>query len=61
VYFAVKDLPDRKAQALAILADYRDNSAAAFALLDGKVIDSILWKKLYPEFRRPEVMARLDA
>ena len=34
---------------------------AGFALLDGKPIDSILWKELYPEFRRPEVMARIDA
>lgn len=60
-YFAVKDLPDRKSQALALLANFRDISSAAFALLDGKPIDSLLWKELYPEFRRPEVMARIDA
>jgi hypothetical protein len=60
-YLTVKDLPDRKSQALALLANFRDISSAAFALLDGKPIDSILWKELYPEFRRPEVMARIDA
>jgi RNA ligase len=60
-YLAVKHLPDRKSQALAILANYCDISAAAFALLDGKSIDSILWKDLYPAFRRPEVLARIDA
>lgn len=58
---AIIHLPDRKAQALAILADHRDISSAVFALLDGKPIDSILWKELYPEFRRPQVIARIDA
>lgn len=58
---AVSGLPDRKSQALKILADYPDVRAAVFAALDSKPTDEILWKLLYPEFRRPEIAARLEA
>ena len=60
-YVAVKQLPDRKSQAVKIMADFRDVSSAAFAALDGKPTWSILWKQLYPEFRRPQAMSRIEA
>lgn len=60
-YVAVKGLPDRKSQALVITSEYRDVASAVFAALDGKDAWSILWKQLYPEFRRPEVAERIEA
>ena len=57
----VKCLPDRKSQAITILKDYKPISSAVFALLDGKPVDGILWKQLYPDFYRPEIAARIEA
>jgi hypothetical protein len=57
---AVKGLSNRKEQALFVLRDFREVSAAVFALLDGRSIDSILWQQLYPEFRRPGVVGRMN-
>lgn len=54
-------LKSRKEQALKIMADYRDVSAAAFAYLDGKAVEPILWKLIYPELRRPEIAERIAA
>lgn len=60
-YLAVKNLPTRKEQALAILADHKQVASAAFAALDGKPTGQILWRQLYPEFRRPGIAARIEA
>ena len=60
-YLAVKDLPDRKSKAMRILADYRSVSSAAFAAIDGKDTSAIIWKQLYPEYRRPAVAGRIEA
>ena len=60
-YLESKPLPDRKSQAALILADYCDVSSAAFAALDGKPVAPILWKQLYPEFRRPEIVQRVES
>jgi hypothetical protein len=60
-YLEVVGMPDRKTQALHLIANHRDLSSAVFALLDGKSCDGVLWKKLYPEFRRPSMADRLDA
>lgn len=60
-YVAAKQLPDRKSQAIKIMADYRDVSGAVFAALDGKPTEAILWKAIYPEFRRPEVVSRIES
>jgi len=60
-YLAVNCLPDRKSQAMKIKAEFADVSSAAFLALDGKPTAPALWKKLYPEFRRPEVAARIEA
>lgn len=51
----------RKEQAAVIVSQYSDVSSAAFAALDGKPIAPVLWKRLYPEFRRPDAAARIDA
>lgn len=59
-YLAVRDLPDRKSKALAILADFSDVSGAAFAAIDGRPTASLLWKQLYPEHRRPAAAGRID-
>lgn len=56
---AVENLPDRKSQALKILAEFKDVSSTAFAMLDGKDVTPIIWRHLYPECRRPEATARL--
>lgn len=58
---AVADLPDRKSKALKLIGDYKDVSSAVFASMDKKPISPIIWKQLYPEFRRPEIAGRLDA
>lgn len=60
-YAATSDLPTRKEQALTILADYREIAGAVFAKLDGKDASQVLWKLLYPEFRRPEIAERIEA
>ena len=49
----VKNLPDRKSQALKIMKDYKEISSAIFGLLDEKDISEILWKKLRPKFELP--------
>lgn len=56
----VQGLPSRKDQALLIMAEYRDVSALAFAMLDGKPTAPIAWKNLYPDFRRPSIAERLE-
>jgi hypothetical protein len=43
-----------------VLRNFRDVSAAVFALLDGRPIDQILRQQLYPEFRRPGLAGRID-
>jgi RNA ligase len=60
-YLAAKELPDRKAKALKILGDFKDVASAAFAAIDHKPTAAILWKQLYPEFRRPEAVGRIEA
>lgn len=47
-------LGTRKDQALMLRDRYSDISGAAFAALDGKPTAHILWKHVYPEFRRPQ-------
>lgn len=57
VFKAVGDvvyLPDRKSQAIKLLADYRDVASAVFLKLDGKDCSAEIWKKVYPELRKPE-------
>jgi RNA ligase len=54
-------LPDRKTQARFILRDYKDVSGAVFAALDGKDFSKLLWRQLYPEYRRPTVAERIEA
>lgn len=51
----------RKDQAEVILRYFSDVSGAAFSALDGKPFDQLLWKLLYPEYRRPSVAERLEA
>lgn len=60
-YVEVRDLPDRKSKAAIVTSKYRHVAPAIFAAIDGKQTASILWKQLYPEFRRPEVAARIEA
>lgn len=50
-YDEVKDLPTRKEQALAVKAEFEDKvtQSCVFALLDGKGIEDIIWKSLYPK------------
>lgn len=52
-YIAAKRLSTRKDQALMLKEKYSDISGAVFAALDGKPTAHILWKHVYPEFRRP--------
>jgi RNA ligase len=61
VYGEVKTLPDRKSQALRIVAEHRDIASAVFAALDGKPTAPHLWKMIYPEFRRPSVAERIES
>lgn len=56
----VSSMQDRKTQALHLMANYRDVSSAVFSALDGRSYDEILWKKLYPEFRRPDIAERIE-
>ena len=49
----VKNLPNRKSQALTVLKDYKEISSAIFGLLDNKNIDEIIWKKLRPKYELP--------
>lgn len=60
-YSEVAGMPDRKSQALHLMANHRESAPAVFLMLDGKSIDGSLWKRLYPEFRRPEVADRIEA
>ena len=60
-YVAAKLLPDRKSQAMMIRSEFTDVSSSAFAALDGKPTTQIIWKQIYPEFRRPEAMARVES
>lgn len=60
-YLAVKELPDRKSKALKIFADYREVSAAVFAAIDNKPVWPIIWKQIYPEYRRPAVAGRIES
>lgn len=57
----VKPMATRKDQALYLMGNNRDLAGAVFAMLDGKSCDSVLWKKLYPEFRRPKVAELIEA
>lgn len=52
-YLDVRKLPTRKEQALVIFQEYDDISSAVFAALDNKPVAPVLWKRLYPEHRRP--------
>jgi RNA ligase len=58
---AVATLPDRKSQALHIMAEYKDICGPVFQALDRKPFDKLLWKHLYPEFRRPRASERIEA
>lgn len=60
-YIAAKRLSTRKDQALMICDQYADIRGAVFAALDNKPTAEILWKQLYPEFRRPARVAALVA
>jgi RNA ligase len=53
VYTLVSQLPDRKAQALYILKNWKDISGELFARLDGGNYDKIIWKKLKPVYELP--------
>lgn len=59
--FDVKDMSTRREQAGHILLHHRLYSSAVFAILDGKNIEPIIWKMLYPEYARPELAARIEA
>lgn len=52
-FAAVRELPDRKSQALRLQADYRDIQGLVFGLLDNKDIQDMIWKRLRPAFDRP--------
>lgn len=52
-YIAAKRLSTRKDQALMICDQYADIRGAVFAALDNKPTGELLWKQIYPEFRRP--------
>lgn len=52
-YIEAKRLSTRKDQALMICEQYQDIRGAVFAALDNKPVEGLLWKQLYPEFRRP--------
>lgn len=60
-YMHAKRFESRKDQAAVILTDYADVASATFAALDGKPTAAILWKKLYPEFRRPTMAERIES
>lgn len=49
----VDGLPTRKDQALCLQAEYPDVQGLVFALLDGKSIRDMIWKRLRPEHERP--------
>jgi RNA ligase len=49
----VKNLDDRKSQALEIIKNYKEVSSEIFGLLDKKNIDEIIWKKLRPKYELP--------
>jgi RNA ligase len=57
---AVASLPDRKSKAMKIMSEFKDVAAVAFAALDSKPLEPIIWKMVYPEFRRPEIAGRIE-
>lgn len=52
-YKAVCELPDRKSQALQIMADFKDVSAAIFTALDNKDPSPFIWKMIKPKYSKP--------
>jgi len=52
-YKKVKDLPDRKSQALEIMKNYKKVSSIIFSLLDEKEIDKLIWRGLRPKYELP--------
>jgi RNA ligase len=58
-YVEAKKLDTRKEQALMICEFYADVRGVVFAALDGKPTAPLLWKQLYPEFRRPGRVAAI--
>jgi RNA ligase len=54
LYATVKELPTRKEQALAIMADERkDLAGIVFRMLDDMDYSVSIWKQLQPEYRQP--------
>jgi RNA ligase len=51
---AASRMPDRKSQAWVILNEHKPVSSIAFAMLDDKPADKLIWKMIYPEYCRPE-------
>ncbi len=49
----IKDLPDRKTQALEILKNHKKISSEIFGLLDKEDISERIWRKLRPKFELP--------
>lgn len=60
-YIAAKRLSTRKDQALMICDQYADIRGAVFAALDNKPTWPIVWKQIYPEFRRPSKVSDMLA
>jgi hypothetical protein len=56
----VRRMETRKEQAKAILANWKDVSGIAFAMLDGRDPAPLVWKAIYPERRTPALTARLE-
>lgn len=53
LYNEVKDLPDRKSQALHIIANGKDISGVVFNMLDGKDYTTGIWNLFKPGFDKP--------
>ena len=50
----VKDINNRKEQAIYIMKNHKDISNIVFPMLDGKAIEKIIWKKIRPEYEMPK-------
>ena len=57
---AVRYLPTRKDQALAVQARHAAIADLVFGLLDGHDIGPRIWKRLRPVYARPAIAARLE-
>lgn len=53
LYEQVKNLPDRKSQAIAIQGMTKKYSGIVFSLLDNKPVDKMVWRLLKPKFELP--------